>query len=129
MLPRRRVRTLVAHARFDRTDGDHVSLPAQAGPAHGTKEWTFLTNHAHVLLAIARDPTARLRDVADAVGITERAAQSIVADLEAAGYLHRERIGRRNEYTINTAGRFRHPAEADHQIGDLIALFTSTPEH
>jgi len=88
------------------------------------KEWTFLTNHAHVLLAIAREPTARLRDVADAVGITERAAQAIVADLEAAGYLRRERVGRRNEYTVNPAGRFRHPAEADHRIGDLLALFT-----
>ncbi|WP_440073791.1 helix-turn-helix transcriptional regulator [Streptosporangium sp. OZ121] len=90
------------------------------------KEWTFLTNHAHVLLAIAREPTARLRDVAEAVGITERAAQAIVADLEAAGYLHRERVGRRNEYTINPAGRFRHPAEADRRIGDLLALFTDS---
>ncbi len=91
------------------------------------KEWTFLTNHAHVLLAIARDPSTRLRDVAEAVGITERAAQAIVADLEAAGYLHRRRVGRRNEYTVNPAGHFRHPAEADHRIGDLLALFTEQP--
>jgi DNA-binding MarR family transcriptional regulator len=89
--------------------------------------WTFLTNHAHVLLAIARDPTARLRDVAASVGITERAAQAIVADLEAAGYLHRERTGRRNRYTVNPAGRFRHPAEADHRIGELLDLFTGPP--
>ena len=99
-------------------------MTAEARAMRGVKEWTFLTNHAHVLLAIAREPTARLRDVADAVGITERAAQTIVADLEAAGYLHRERVGRRNQYTINPAGRFRHPAEADHRIGDLLALFT-----
>ncbi|MGC5015717.1 helix-turn-helix transcriptional regulator [Streptosporangium sp. DT93] len=103
-----------------------MSQAAQAGAARGTKEWTFLTNHAHVLLAIAREPTARLRDVADAVGITERAAQAIVADLEAAGYLRRERVGRRNEYTVNPAGHFRHPAEADRRIGDLLALFTDS---
>lgn len=100
----------------------------QARPTPGTKEWTFLTNHAHVLLAIARNPTARLRDVAADVGITERAAQAIVADLEASGYLHRERVGRRNQYTINPAGRFRHPAEADHHIGDLLDLFIGSPD-
>jgi DNA-binding MarR family transcriptional regulator len=81
-----------------------------------------------VLLAIAREPTVRLRDVAVAVRITERAAQAIVADLEAAGYLQRERIGR-NQYTVNPAGRFRHPAEADHRIGDLLKLFTDSPTH
>ncbi|MEV4280910.1 helix-turn-helix transcriptional regulator [Actinoplanes xinjiangensis] len=105
-----------------------MSLTTEPATKPTTRAWTFLTNHAHVLLGIARDPTARLRDVAAAVGITERAAQAIVADLEAAGYLRRERVGRRNAYTINTAGRFRHPAEADHQIGELIALFTATPD-
>jgi hypothetical protein len=94
--------------------------------SHGDRQraWTFLTNHGHVLLAIARDPDARLRDVADTVGITERAAQAIVADLEAAGYLDRTRVGRRNHYTVNPNGPFRHPAQADHRIGDLLALFT-----
>jgi DNA-binding MarR family transcriptional regulator len=106
-----------------------MSPAAQPTITPATRGWTFLTNHAHVLLAIAREPTARLRDVAASVGITERAAQAIVADLEAAGYLHRERVGRRNEYTINTAGRFRHPAAADHRIGELIALFTGMPEN
>ncbi|MFD1364187.1 helix-turn-helix transcriptional regulator [Actinoplanes sichuanensis] len=90
--------------------------------------WTFLTNHAHVLLAVAREPTARLRDVADAIGITERAAQAIIADLEAAGYLERERVGRRNRYTINPVGRFRHPAEAGHSIGELLDLFAASPD-
>ncbi|GAA3276973.1 MULTISPECIES: helix-turn-helix transcriptional regulator [Dactylosporangium] len=85
--------------------------------------WTFLSNHGHVLLALARDPEARLRDVAAAIGITERAAQAIVADLEAAGYLQRERVGRRNHYTINADAPFRHPAERDHAIGELIAIF------
>ena len=89
--------------------------------------WTFLTNHAHVLLAIARDPDARLREVAETVGITERAAQAIVADLEEAGYLRHTRVGRRNRYTVNPAGHFRHPAEADRRIGDLLALFTEAP--
>ncbi|MEU5549329.1 MarR family winged helix-turn-helix transcriptional regulator [Micromonospora sp. NPDC047793] len=100
---------------------------ATSDERESTRNWTFLTNHAHVLLAIARNPTARLRDVAGEVGVTERAAQAIVADLEAGGYLHRTRVGRRNEYTLNPAGRFRHPAEADRHIGDLLALFTDAP--
>ncbi len=103
-----------------------MSPAAEDKPSHAVKQWTFLTNHTHVLLAIAREPTARLRDVADAVGITERAAQTIVADLEAAGYLHHERVGRRNQYTVNPAGRFRHPTEADHSIGELLNLFTGS---
>jgi DNA-binding MarR family transcriptional regulator len=101
---------------------DTVTGTAKAG--QGRQAWTFLTNHGHVLLAIARDPTARLRDIADGIGITERAAQAIVADLEAAGYLQRVRVGRRNHYTVNPAGHFRHPAEADRRVGDFIALFT-----
>lgn len=86
--------------------------------------WTFLTNHARVLLEIARDPQVRLRDVAATAGITERAAQAIVADLEAAGYVTRTRVGRRNQYTIDPKRRFRHPAEADLNIEGLLALFT-----
>ncbi|MEU8180003.1 MarR family winged helix-turn-helix transcriptional regulator [Micromonospora sp. NPDC049044] len=98
------------------------------GETGGGRNWTFLTNHGHVLLAIGRNPTARLREVAAEVGVTERAAQAIVADLEAGGYLHRTRVGRRNEYTLNPAGRFRHPAEADRQVGDLLALFADEPD-
>ncbi|MEU5911340.1 MarR family winged helix-turn-helix transcriptional regulator [Micromonospora sp. NPDC047527] len=105
-----------------------MTSTATAGDSTGSgRNWTFLTNHGHVLLAIARDPTARLRDVAAEVGVTERAAQAIVADLEAGGYLHRTRVGRRNEYTLNPAGRFRHPAEAYRQVGDLLALFADAP--
>ncbi|ETK37477.1 helix-turn-helix transcriptional regulator [Microbispora sp. ATCC PTA-5024] len=89
--------------------------------------WAFLTNHAHVLLAIARDPDARLRDVAEAAGITERAAQAIVGDLEEAGYLRRERVGRRNHYEINALARLRHPAEREHGVADLLALFGPRP--
>jgi DNA-binding MarR family transcriptional regulator len=85
--------------------------------------WTFLTNHAHVLLTIAANPEVRMRDVATRVGVTERAVQMIVADLEDAGYLTRTRVGRRNQYSVNDGGRFRHPAEAKHRIGELLALF------
>ncbi|GAA2083870.1 helix-turn-helix transcriptional regulator [Actinomadura alba] len=88
------------------------------------RRWTFLTNHARVLLEIARNPQIRLRDMATRAGITERAAQAIVTDLEAAGYLTRVRVGRRNHYTIDPSRRFRHPAEAGHRIEGLLALFT-----
>lgn len=92
-----------------------------------TPRWTFLTNHAHVLLAVAADPDVRMRDVALRVGVTERAVQAIVADLVEAGYLTRDRVGRRNRYTVDPAGPFRHPAEADHRIGELLALFGLDP--
>ena len=82
--------------------------------------WTFLTNHAHVLLCLARDPGIRLRDVAERVGITERAAQRIVADLVADGYVTRVRAGRRNRYRVNTSAPLRHPLDTDHVVGDLL---------
>ncbi|WP_047869093.1 helix-turn-helix domain-containing protein [Nocardiopsis sp. RV163] len=85
--------------------------------------WTFLTNHARVLLWIARDPEVRLRDVAAGIGITERAVQIIVADLEAAGYLTRTRVGRRNRYTVDHTVALRHPSESDRPVGDLLGAF------
>jgi hypothetical protein len=102
----------------DRTSRKRPAKPVEKSP------WTFLTNHAHVLLALARDPQCRLRDVAALVGITERAVQAIVADLEAEGYLTRIRVGRRNVYRLHPQRRFRHPAEARHRIGELLELFT-----
>jgi DNA-binding Lrp family transcriptional regulator len=84
--------------------------------------WTFLTNHAHVLLCIAQDPRIRLRDVAAKVGITERATQSIVADLVAEGYIARRRVGRRNQYELNMRLPLRHPLEQDHEIGELLGV-------
>jgi predicted transcriptional regulator len=87
--------------------------------------WTFLTNHAQVLIVLARDPTARLRDVAVAVGITERAAQKIVADLVAEGYVERTREGRRNTYRINAHGRLRHPLARDREIGAILRVLAS----
>ena len=86
------------------------------------KPWRFVTNHTQVLLAIARNPDVRTRDIAEAVGITERAAQRIVADLSQAGYIDTTRIGRRNHYTINRQITMRHPAQANHEIGELLDL-------
>lgn len=88
-----------------------------------TRTWTFLTNHARVLIAVARDPQARVRDLSALVGITERATQGILADLEEAGFVTRTRIGRRNEYSVHPDVQFRHPREAGHDVGELLALF------
>ena len=89
--------------------------------------WTFLTNHAHVLNCIAEDPESRLRDIAARVGITERAAQAIVSDLESGGYLTRTRVGRRNTYEVHPELPFRHAIERDHQVGELLDLLALTP--
>ncbi|MFD5623363.1 helix-turn-helix transcriptional regulator [Streptomyces yangpuensis] len=86
--------------------------------------WTFLTNHARVLIAIARDPGARLRDIAADCGLTERTVQAIVTDLETDGYLTRTRDGRRNRYAIAPGARFRHPAEAGREIAGLLAYLS-----
>lgn len=83
-------------------------------------EWTFLTNHAHALLCIARDPGIRLRDVANRVGVTERAAQRIVSDLVETGYLDRLREGRRNTYRIKRDRPMRHPVERGHRVGEIL---------
>jgi hypothetical protein len=90
-------------------------------------EWTFLTNHAHVLVAIARDPEARIRDLAAQVGITERAAQGIVHDLVEAGYLTRERVGRRNRYEIDASLPLRHPLEREHDVSVLLGPLGRVP--
>ncbi|MEU4332943.1 helix-turn-helix transcriptional regulator [Nonomuraea dietziae] len=86
--------------------------------------WTFLTHHARVLMEIARNPDARLRDIAASLGITERAVQGIVSDLHQTGYVTRERVGRRNHYRVNLDQHFRHPAEANLPIKLLIDMFT-----
>jgi predicted ArsR family transcriptional regulator len=93
------------------------------------ENWTFLTNHAHVLICLARDPDARLRDVAASVGITERAVQKIVADLEAAEVLTRERTGRRNHYEINTSAALRHPVESHRSVGQLLDMVLVGADH
>jgi DNA-binding MarR family transcriptional regulator len=94
---------------------------------HGDdKPWTFLTNHARVLVRIANDPNIRIRDIAGEIGITERTAQQIVTDLEQAGYLTRDRVGRRNLYTLAADAALRHPADSDRDLRTLIALLTDT---
>jgi hypothetical protein len=87
--------------------------------------WTLLTGHGHVIVEIARNPTARIRDIAAAAGITERTAQAIVADLEAVGYLTRERTGRRTTYTVNRDQPFRHQSQDGLLIGPLLALLAA----
>ena len=82
--------------------------------------WTFLSNHAHVLVCLARDPDSRLRDIAEQVGITERTAVGIIADLEEAGVLRIQKNGRRNSYEINKKARLRHPLESIKTVGDLL---------
>ena len=91
-----------------------------------SKPWRFVTNHTQVLLCIARDGDVRLRDVAERVGITERAAQRIVADLVEAGFVERKRIGRRNHYSIDRRAKMRHPAQVNQEIGELLDLLGST---
>ena len=88
--------------------------------------WTFLTNHAHVLLCIAKDPETRMRDIADLVGITERAVQRVVADLASAGYIRRSRRGRCNFYRVLANRPLRHPIEKHEQVKSLISLVHSS---
>lgn len=98
-------------------------IPAMPGP----NGWTFLTNHSHVLLCIAEDPDVLLREVAQRVGITERATQRIVAELETEGYVSHERVGRRNRYEVHPDLPLRHPLEDHLQIGALLRVLTERP--
>lgn len=87
-----------------------------------SNNWTFLTNHAHVLIVLSQHPNIVLREVALRVGITERAVQRIVQDLEEGGFLVREKIGRQNHYRVNDTLPLRHPVESHRNIGDLLSL-------
>ena len=87
--------------------------------------WTLLTGHGRVLVEIARNPEARVRDISPVVGLTERSVQAIVADLEAEGYLTRTRTGRRVVYTVNRDSLFRHSAQEGHRIGSLLDLLAA----
>jgi predicted transcriptional regulator len=80
-----------------------------------------------VLLCVARDPEARTRDIAERVGITERAAQRILSDLVAEGYVSKVKLGRRNRYTVNRAGHLRHPSFQEHEIGPLLDMLQEEP--
>ncbi len=91
-------------------------------PGERDKSWTLLTGHGHVLVEIARNPDARIRDISAVVKLTERTVQAIVADLEAAGYLTRTRDGRRTRYTVNADSLFRHSAQNGHRVGPFLTL-------
>lgn len=99
--------------------GADVEIVPMTGESGG-QSWTFLTNHSHVLICLAREPDLRLRDVAERVRITERAVQRIVADLEEAGVLTRSRDGRRNRYEVHLGRSLRHPVESHCTINDLL---------
>jgi len=86
--------------------------------------WTFLSNHGHILVHINRNPDSKVKEIAEAVGITERSAQAILADLEESGYVTITRIGRRNSYKVNTGLKFRHPSESSKPISSLLKIFT-----
>jgi predicted transcriptional regulator len=102
--------------------GTPQGLQAGSGLQPGlVSGWTFLSNHGHVLVCLARDPRLRLREAAEQVGITERAVQKIVADLEAAGVITRQRDGRRNHYLVHCDRPLRHPLEACRTVRDLLA--------
>jgi DNA-binding MarR family transcriptional regulator len=103
-----------------RATGRRRSAAAADLPPAG--RWTFLTNHAHVLILLSKNPSTVLREVAMQVGITERAVQRIIADLERDGFLEREKVGRQNSYRIRATQPLRHPIEAHRTIGDIIDL-------
>jgi hypothetical protein len=98
--------------------------PPAAAPGHFVG-WTFLSNHTHVLVCLVRNPDQVLREVAQQVGITERAVQRIVAELEAGGVVRRERHGRRNRYYLNLDAPLRHPLEQHCTVGELLRSVTS----
>jgi hypothetical protein len=98
------------------------SLNMNADAARAQPRWTFLTNHLHVLACLNRDPELRIRDIADLVGITERATVQILSQLEAAGYLTKTRVGRRNHYTVHGELPLRHPMHNGRQVGELLRV-------
>lgn len=85
--------------------------------------WTFLSNHGHLLVHLSREPDAKIKEMAEAIGITERRTQSILSDLEDSGYITITRTGRRNTYQVNAKKKFRHPAEADKSVSELLRIF------
>lgn len=99
----------------------HMAEPANSSTSIG---WTFLTNHAHALILISRNPDSRIREIAAQIGITERAAHRIVSALVDSGYLHKYQVGRENHYEVHKAAPLRHPLESLHTVGELIELLS-----
>lgn len=105
-----------------------MKIPPLTTSKRPARSWTFLNNHAHTLICLARNPDAVLRDVAQLVGITERAVQLITRDLVECGVLLRQRVGRCNTYIINPHYPLRHPLESDHTIEELLSMLLSEGE-
>jgi DNA-binding MarR family transcriptional regulator len=101
-------------------EGEFVFSPDGSTIQFVTEQWTFLTNHAHVLVLLDRDPDMRMRDLAREVGLTERATQRIISELVESGYLTRRRQGRRNTYTLHGDQPLRHPLESSHTVDELL---------
>ena len=121
MVERRKTRIVLAGSRMTH------SVPAKTKQNGTSHSWTFFSNHAHVLLCLHQSRNSTLRDVALVVGITERAVQKIVAELEAADVLSREKVGRCNHYSINRSARMRHSIEAHRTVGDLMSFIGKGP--
>ena len=103
-----------------------VCSGSMTDPDQSRSAWTLLTGHGHVLVEIARNPEAHIRDISPVVGLTERSVQAIVADLEAEGYLTRTRTGRRVVYSVNRESLFRHSAQDGHRVGPLLDMLADT---
>lgn len=101
--------------------------PGRSGTAEGRKGWTFLTNHSHVLILVHAHPSLVLREIAARVGITERAIQQILIDLEEAGFVKRQRVGRQNHYEVLAGETLRHPIESHCSAGELLSLIVDHP--
>jgi hypothetical protein len=112
------IQYMKSHARIMTKESRNMA----ADPARDQSKWTFLTNHLHVLACLARDPELRIRDIADLIGITERATVQILSQLEASGYLTKTRVGRRNHYTVHGELPLRHPLNHGRQVGELLRV-------
>ena len=125
--PRKRSRTAL-RADPSRSNSRSAALTPSVAPLSepAGPHWTFLTNHAHVLLVLWRNPSVVLREVALHVGITERAVQRIIADLESSGIIEREKIGRQNHYRIRAEQPLRHPITSHRTIGELLTLINGS---
>jgi len=102
-----------------------MSSNNRQGDLMSQREWTFLSNHTHVLICIVRDTSSRVRDIADKVGLTPRAVQRILVELESAGFLEHERVGRRNHYIPNLNGELRHPLEEGVSVQQLLTYLVN----
>jgi DNA-binding transcriptional ArsR family regulator len=119
-----RVAPIRYNPRLPMRDNKYTIIESYVKPEQ-TKSWTFLTNHAQVLICLAETHDIRLRDVAERIGITERATQRILADLVEAGYVKTIRVGRRNHYTVDHEHAMRHTAQIGHEIGALLTALST----